>query len=242
MATVTSIRAGGLSLLLAFVLSSSPVRASTVTLILNVNVWDEYDYSTRTDSLQSINVSAKVSFDDGVSVTESVPNALLVEYGLPVINSALTRTLPYSPVPGAMLPSSAVALGDRDYGPPQQWSELTVEQSQETLLPGFTAWAYDFDLDSGSQSPLIPDLAQDGTSALHSQLLAYQQNKTPLTFEEFAYQFNTQTGQTFSGLGYRATAIITDVQQTPEPCGFATMSGAAVALFLLLSPFSYKAK
>jgi hypothetical protein len=231
MAKCMLIRSDGRALLLALVLSSSMARASTIVLTLNVNVWDEHEYATMTDNLQSFNTTAKVSFDDSVYVIESDPNDLVVEYGLPVIHSALTETLPYSPVSGAALPSSEVALDDRNYGPSQQWSEFAVVESQETLLPGPTAWTYNFELDSGSQSPLIPNLAQNGTAALYSQLLAYQQNGTPLTFDEFAYQFDTQTGQALAGLGYRATAFITNVQ-APEPCSFAMMS-AAVALYLL---------
>ncbi|MBV8818369.1 MAG: hypothetical protein JO022_08420 [Acidobacteriaceae bacterium] len=173
-----------------------------------------------------------MSFDDGVTSIETDANDYAVQYGLPVVSSPLTVTLPYAPAPGSTPPSSEVVLDNRDYGPPQQWAELGIVESLDKVQQGFTAREYDFDLDSGSSLPLNPILAQNGTGALYSQLLAYEQNQTAFTFGEYAEEYNTQTGQSIAGIGYRANAFVTDIQQTPEPSTFPIVSAAAIALAL----------
>lgn len=133
-------------LLFAFVFAAaSPMLAGTITLTFQLDVYAQFDYSTQTytPNFQPFTATAVVVFDDAVTSTEQDPNDTLILFGLPLINSSLTETLPYGPtIPPA---SGEVALGNRDYGPSQQWSEFTIVQSQETES-GTTTWAYDFDL------------------------------------------------------------------------------------------------
>ncbi len=227
------IGAAALPFLSLLILACPLADAGTITLTFNVNVWDTFNYATMANDLQGFNTTMTVTFDGAVTSVEQDTNDTLVFFGTPTINSPLTATLPYGPAPGQPPESREVVLANRDYGPSQQWSEFTIVQDQETES-GATTWAYDFELDSGSQSlyPLIANLLDDSSTALYQQLLVYQQNQAPLVFDETADQFDSQTGQALAGLGYRATAYLVDIQETPEPSTFAFLGGAALVFTL----------
>ena len=210
---------------------TSAANASSITLTFDVDVLNQFDYATQTYSagFQPFSTTMTVTFDGAVTVVEPDPTDTLIGYGKPLIASPLTATLPYGPATGQTLPSGEVALANRDYGPSQQWSEFTIVQSQDTVS-GTDTWAYSFELDSGSLFPLIPSLLQDSTAALHQQLLLYQQDDTQLAFDEFAYEFDSQTGQYLVGTGYSSTASLVDIQASPEPSTVVTLAWAMVAL------------
>jgi len=229
------IRVAALPFLLVLTLACSPAQADSITLTFDVNVLDQFNYATMAlnPNFQSFSTTMTVTFDNAVTLIEQDPNNTLVFFGPPLIDSPLTATLPYGPAAGQPPPpSSAVALGNRDYGPSQQWSEFTIVENQETES-GATTWVYGFDLDSDGLSlyPLIPNLLQDSRAALYQQLLAYQQNHAALAFEEFAYQFDSQTGQYLGGTGYNSTAYLEEVEETPEPSTLPILGGAAFVFF-----------
>jgi hypothetical protein len=221
-------------------------NADLLTLTFDVNVLNQFNYATQTYNagFQGFSTTMTVIFDDAVSVVEQDPNDTLIGFGTPLIYSPLTATLPYGPAAGQTLPSSEVALANRDYSPSQQWSELAIVQSEDNMS-GATTWAYDFELDSGSTFPLIPSLLQDSSAALYQQLLAYQQNSTPFTFSEFAQEFDSQTGQSLAGTGYSSTATLVNIQEspepTPEPSTFAMLAWTAVMLGICRMQRSAKA-
>jgi hypothetical protein len=214
--------------------TGSPMLAGTITLRFEVNVWAQFNYATQTyaPDFQPFAATAVVVFDDAVTGIEQDPNDVLVSFGLPLISSTLTQYLPYGPT----VPPSAreVALANRDYGPSQQWSELSIVQSQETVS-GATTWAYDFDIDSSSYSlyPLIPNLLQDSSAALYQQLLTYQQNDAAFSFGEYGQQFDSQTGQPLAGIGFTGTAYLVGVSETPEPSTAFLMATGILVLRLL---------
>lgn len=197
-------------------LGCTSARADTLTLTFDVKVWDVFNYATMTSDFHGFSTAMKVTFDGAVTGVEQDPNDIGVFFGTPQITSPLTSTLPYHPFKGEPPPSRLVLLANRDYGPTQQWSEFTIVAAQDTESGPIT-WAYDFDLDSGSLYPLIPNLLQDPSTALRDQLTEYERNHSSLTFDEFAYEFDADTTLYLAGTAYDSTAYLVNVVDTPEP-------------------------
>ena len=163
------VRGAVIVLALVVPLTFSRAQAGTVTLTFDLDVWDQFNYATLTNNscFQPFSTAMTVTFDGSVTLVEQDANSTLVFFGHPLISSPLSATLPYAPVAGELLPTAAVALGNRNYGATQQWSEFTIVQSEEAEA-GTTTWAYDFDLDTGSASyPVIPNLLEDSGAALY---------------------------------------------------------------------------
>jgi hypothetical protein len=146
---------------------ASAANADLITLTFDVDVLNQFDYATQTynPGFQAFSSTLTVMFDDAVTIVEPDSSDTLIGFGAPLIYSPLTASLPYGPAMGQTLPSSEVALANRDYGASQQWSEFAIVQSEDSMS-GANTWAYDFELDSGSLFPLIPNLVQDRTAQL----------------------------------------------------------------------------
>jgi hypothetical protein len=141
--------------LLAFVTLCGTAQADTITVVFNFDVTSEYLYASGgyNPSFVPENITVTATFDDTPTSRASDPNNIETFFGVPVVSSPLTATLPYGPGTTTIDPSPSktdTLMDDFNFGSgvPPTGSYFQIQENQDNVYgpSSMQEWGYNFEI------------------------------------------------------------------------------------------------
>jgi hypothetical protein len=210
-----------LSGLLLAALFAGTLEATPITVVFRFNVYAKYLYTSGEydSSFVPENITITATFDDTPSSRPVYPNNMETVFGVPVVSSPLTATLPYGPGTTTIAPAavnSDTLMTDFNFGNGvgDMGSYFQIQENQDNAYGPSLMQSWTYNLEIKMPADNAPPLSNPSTFSgadLVAWLSGLQTSQTPLLYSEYSENFDRTTGHNLGGIGYTGQGVVVGV-------------------------------